>query len=164
MNYHCYRKVTWWGGYVTTITYKGCLEDCGKNQIVWFLATYYHSAIKVHFPGYFFGMCSILGFIYWPYRCWSHASLVVFSDFSFHKFTFDTLKTPNKLKHKGNSFRHYSIWSSGSISMLSLMELLLPEPWFLSDSTISLPESLCSAVRMKSFSFIAAGKWFYTLF
>lgn len=39
MNYRCYRKVTWWAGYITTITYKGCLEDCGKNQILLFLAT-----------------------------------------------------------------------------------------------------------------------------
>lgn len=162
MNHRCYCKVTWWAGRAPTITYTGCLVG---HKMVLFTATQHRNAILVYFPGHLFGMCSVLDFIYGSDRCRSDGSLVVFADFFlFYKFTYDTLKTPTKPKHKGNSFRHYSIWSSGSISMLPLMELLLPAPWFLPDSTISLPESLCSAARMKSFSFIAAGKWFYTLF
>lgn len=49
--------------------------------MVLFIATQPCNAIKVHFPGLLFGMCSVVDFIYGSYRCRSDGSLVVFADF-----------------------------------------------------------------------------------
>lgn len=49
--------------------------------MVLFIATQHCNAIKVHFPGHLFGMCSVLDFIHGSYRCRSDGAQVVFADF-----------------------------------------------------------------------------------
>lgn len=119
----------------------------------------YSSSSAVQYEPFWEFLFFFWTFKYFPFKLQSDASPTEFSYIVVSIFIHDTVRAPNKPQHKGNSLQHYSIWSPNSIFHViiqPLMELLLLVQWFLSDSTISLPEeqSLYSAMKIKSLSLL----------